>query len=68
MEERTLAQGNLGTFDGGVTKLLGVDKDESERIMVAGLGRGGWAVSGRLAQEKTSTEPFGSNTGISRLL
>ena len=41
MEESALAQGIPGMSDGGVTKLLGVDKDESERIVVTGLGCGG---------------------------
>ena len=49
MEERTPAQDSMGMFDGGVTKLLGVDRDELEKIVAIGLGRGGWAVSGRSA-------------------
>jgi hypothetical protein len=40
MEERTPAQDSPRTSDGGVTKLLGVDRDESERIVATGLGRG----------------------------
>jgi hypothetical protein len=52
------AQGSLGTSDGGATKLLGVDKDESKRIVTARLGHGGWAVSGRSAQEKTPQDPL----------
>ena len=58
MEERTSAQGSLETSNGGATKLLGVYKDESERIEAAGLGRGGWVVSGRLTQEKTPHDPL----------
>jgi hypothetical protein len=40
MEERMPAQGCPRTSNGGVTKLLGVDRDELERIMAIGLGRG----------------------------
>ena len=47
-----LVQGSPGTSYGGATKLLGVDRDESERIVAVGLGRGGWTVSRRLAWEK----------------
>ena len=36
-----LAQGSPRTSDGGATKLFGVDRDESKRIVAAGLGRGG---------------------------
>ena len=68
MEERTPAQGSPGTSNGGTTKLLGVDRDGLERVVAVRLGHGGLAVSGRLAQEKNSIQPFGSNTGISRLL
>jgi hypothetical protein len=53
MEERMPAHGCPRMFDGGVTKLLGVDRDELERIMAIGLGHGGWTVSGRSAREKT---------------
>ena len=52
MEERMPAQGSLGMSDGGATKLLGADRDESERIVAIRLGCSGWAVSGRSAQEK----------------
>jgi hypothetical protein len=58
MEERTPAQDSLGTSDRGAIKLLGVDKDELERIVAVGLGHGGWAVSGRSAQEKTPQDPL----------
>ena len=40
MEERTPAQGSPRMSNGSATKLLGVDKDELERIVAAGLGSG----------------------------
>ncbi|KAE8100365.1 hypothetical protein FH972_018272 [Carpinus fangiana] len=58
MEERTPAQDSPGTSDRGETKLLGVDRDELERIVAVELGHGGWAVSGGLAQEKTLQDPL----------
>jgi hypothetical protein len=58
MEERTSAQDSPRTSDGGATKLLSVDRDESKMIVVVGLGRSGWAVSGRSAQEKTPQNPL----------